>query len=478
LALVERVEALARQPDRRFFHWEIEFPEVFFGFADLQERHLKHKNDILEGSAGFDAVVGNPPYGGTLDAFTKGALSIHVPLTKSNPDTAIAFMEHGMHLLKRVGWLGVIVPKPLTYSYSWRETRAFLSGSLRQLLDVSRAWHEVLLEQVVIVAEKGKCQESYLRQTMMEGCLSPARVIASAWAQRFDTLPCALTDREQQLLEAARIDRLTVGDICKTFRGLGLQREISNVGQIPIVGGRDLERWRIRSFSGYLAEIGPDQLAKFQRPKLLFQNIIAHVVNPDPHVMLIGSYDTNCTITLDTVNNIIARSPETDLLAVLALLHSQFANWFVFAVIYNKAIRTMHFDQYFLNKLPLPPHFAELQDTLATSARISINAALRAGGVLTQVNEEWRALGVSKLWSEKRATGALVNACSGMDGAHDEIAPPPVRLAWSSFLRRFAPDLRDALREKRMASATIDETILSAYGAEDFREILPRSVNT
>jgi hypothetical protein len=62
LALVERVEALARQPDRRFFHWEIEFPEVFFGFADLQERHLKHKNDIAEGTAGFDAVVGNPPY--------------------------------------------------------------------------------------------------------------------------------------------------------------------------------------------------------------------------------------------------------------------------------------------------------------------------------------------------------------------------------------------------------------------------------
>lgn len=61
-ALVGQVEDLARQADRRFFHWEIEFPEVFFGFADADGRRIKHKDQIIAGSAGFDAVVGNPPY--------------------------------------------------------------------------------------------------------------------------------------------------------------------------------------------------------------------------------------------------------------------------------------------------------------------------------------------------------------------------------------------------------------------------------
>ena len=60
--LVAQVEALARRPDRRFFHWDIEFPEVFFGFIDADERQIKHKDKIKEGSAGFDCVVGNPPY--------------------------------------------------------------------------------------------------------------------------------------------------------------------------------------------------------------------------------------------------------------------------------------------------------------------------------------------------------------------------------------------------------------------------------
>jgi hypothetical protein len=60
--LVAEVEALARKPGMRFFHWEIEFPEVFFRYADADGRRFKHKNEIRSGSAGFDAVVGNPPY--------------------------------------------------------------------------------------------------------------------------------------------------------------------------------------------------------------------------------------------------------------------------------------------------------------------------------------------------------------------------------------------------------------------------------
>ncbi|MFQ6044115.1 MAG: Eco57I restriction-modification methylase domain-containing protein, partial [Candidatus Poribacteria bacterium] len=43
-------QVLARTADRRFFHWELEFPEVFFEEGGWKE------------NPGFDAVVGNPPY--------------------------------------------------------------------------------------------------------------------------------------------------------------------------------------------------------------------------------------------------------------------------------------------------------------------------------------------------------------------------------------------------------------------------------
>ncbi len=43
--------------ERRFFHWELEFPEVFYGPRPGTERTIER----LKG-AGFDAVIGNPPY--------------------------------------------------------------------------------------------------------------------------------------------------------------------------------------------------------------------------------------------------------------------------------------------------------------------------------------------------------------------------------------------------------------------------------
>src|SRR5712691_1311031 len=47
--------ALSLAEAKRFFHWELEFPEVFFDEAKRKE------------NGGFDAVVGNPPYGIVFD---------------------------------------------------------------------------------------------------------------------------------------------------------------------------------------------------------------------------------------------------------------------------------------------------------------------------------------------------------------------------------------------------------------------------
>ena len=49
-ALFERAQESARQ--KRFFHWKLEFPEVFI---DLTV-------NAWAKDGGFDAVVGNPPY--------------------------------------------------------------------------------------------------------------------------------------------------------------------------------------------------------------------------------------------------------------------------------------------------------------------------------------------------------------------------------------------------------------------------------
>jgi hypothetical protein len=340
------------------FHWERGFPEVF----ENQDEH---------GSTGFDCVVGNPPYGADLAPDARRAVTRLLPLMQHNGDTAVGFIERAETLVRDGGRVGLVVPKPLTYSFSWRHMRRFLRGRVLHLVDVSRAWEQVLLEQIILVFAKPKTAREYWGAAILNGKASAATRQPWAIADRYDTLPCALGDEELGLLGRLALSTDHVGDICRTFRGIGCQRLLNRTGAIPVIGGRDLERWRVRSCSGFLDTSG--DLTVYARPKLVFQNIIAHIARPVPHIKLIGAYDRTGTVTLDTVNNIIARHDNVDLLAVVALLHSELVNWFVHAVIYNKAIRTMHFDQYFLNKIPLPKEFERVQARLANLARECID---------------------------------------------------------------------------------------------------------
>lgn len=100
-AQAEATLARAREiwQHKRFFHWEIEFPEVFF------DEYGRHKGD----AAGFDAVVGNPPYHVTLDADERQFLNSEANHSGNGRlDTAALFVELGLVVLR--GWIGFLLP--------------------------------------------------------------------------------------------------------------------------------------------------------------------------------------------------------------------------------------------------------------------------------------------------------------------------------------------------------------------------------
>jgi hypothetical protein len=96
----------------RFFHWELEFPEVFIDLAraDWQE------------NGGFDAVVGNPPYVDvSLDSYWKTNLAC------SGARNLYAFMlEKSFTVSKRAGRIGQIVPLSLVCSSRMAGLRSWL----------------------------------------------------------------------------------------------------------------------------------------------------------------------------------------------------------------------------------------------------------------------------------------------------------------------------------------------------------------
>jgi len=97
-AAIEEARRLWRE--KRFFHWDLEFPEVF---VDL------HKRDWAE-NPGFDAVIGNPPYGIVFDIPEKNYIEETFPSFIRNNDLYAAFAEGGTGLLQSNGLTAMIVP--------------------------------------------------------------------------------------------------------------------------------------------------------------------------------------------------------------------------------------------------------------------------------------------------------------------------------------------------------------------------------
>lgn len=329
----------------------------------------------------FDVVVGNPPYGTPADAAYRGQLSRALPLMRSSGDLAAAFLERSLGLAKAHGQVGLVLPKPLTYSFAWRHVRAAVRGRVVWMCDVGRGWDDVLLEQVLAVFDSAERPgDTYRAALLDDGRSASLPAVSRHLCERFDVLLSGLSRAACERLRSMRFASVTVGDLCKTFRGLPWQRRVTAAGDLPVFGGRDLRRWGVRSSSGSVIGTERDSdLARFLQPKLLFQNIIAHIECPQPHIRLIGTVDEDRRVTLDTVNNLIARCTEVDLKAVLALLHSEPVNWLLYNVIYNRAIRTMHFDQYFLDKIPLPPGWQALQPRLSALAQQCLDLSASAG---------------------------------------------------------------------------------------------------
>ena len=100
------------------FHWQSAFPAVFK-------------------QGGFDAVIGNPPYGVILENFEKDYYINIFKTTEGRFDKYELFIEKGINLLNKNGELGFIIPSPILTNLYIRKLRKLLieETSIQELIN-------------------------------------------------------------------------------------------------------------------------------------------------------------------------------------------------------------------------------------------------------------------------------------------------------------------------------------------------------
>ncbi len=143
-------KALNFADKKKFFHWELEFPEVYY------------ENGKPKAQPGFDVVIGNPPY---IDSerMTKRLpeerkfLAKRLETARGNWDVYIAFLEKGINLLKYKGILSFITPdKWLAKPFGDSFRKKFLPNFLRLTRAGREVFQEAKVDAVISFFQKGK----------------------------------------------------------------------------------------------------------------------------------------------------------------------------------------------------------------------------------------------------------------------------------------------------------------------------------
>lgn len=232
-SVAEKAQAAATR--YRFFHWQLEFPEVFFAPRPGTTQDIQ-----LTPDGGFDAVIGNPPY----DELSEWALGspvaaekflraqrVYAPALGGRLNWFQFFAVRAMTVARRAGRHSFIVPMSLMADQ--------FSLPLREMILDSHA-----IESLEALPQKDDPSRRVFKEAKLPTCVYVLKVGAGPAEARIRTHPANLIEEESPAY-TARPEELAL--VSPTNRGLPLVSEEGWATILLLVGSDHL---------GKLAEYG------------------------------------------------------------------------------------------------------------------------------------------------------------------------------------------------------------------------------
>ncbi|HHT9124867.1 MAG TPA: Eco57I restriction-modification methylase domain-containing protein [Candidatus Brocadiia bacterium] len=310
------------------FDWKAEFPQI-----------IK--------AGGFDAVIGNPPYGAQFSNSEKNHLFIKYPLIKGQPESYEYFLFCALRLASKGGLVSFIVPTNFIESERAEGLRSILleSGHI-QLLSSFRynVWRKSAAETLVIVYQKG-CAGGITRVVHPQSPnefmndVGAAEVNQPDWqmfsGKRF------LIRGDAGLIRKIETDKLQLDALCDLTQGIIVYKTRKDSARnLYVSNKREGREWKKlldteSSIGRYGLSWGkrylkygewlwcPRDPKYFEQPKILF----VRLRNKALPRKLIATYDEEGFYNRDNFNNIILKDTRYSLKFILGLFNSCLLNY-------------------------------------------------------------------------------------------------------------------------------------------------------
>lgn len=198
------------------FNWQKAFPEVFE-------------------QSGFDAVIGNPPYGASFSESELSYFKSKYQTSVWRGESYLLFIEKGMTLLKQNGFQGFIIPDTLLNLGFTASSRHFLlqHSNLNELVLLpSNVFSGATVDTIILLAQKATFKQSFHKTNVRVYVFSKKSTInqisdadrqfeidTETWFTQ-DAFNLQADSTENELLEKLERNKKQIQDIAEMFSGI------------------------------------------------------------------------------------------------------------------------------------------------------------------------------------------------------------------------------------------------------------------
>jgi type I restriction-modification system DNA methylase subunit len=314
------------------FNWQNEFPDVF-------------------AKGGFDVVIGNPPYGATLNKEEKLFLKDNYKITEYNYDTYKFFFELSINILKKKGLLGFITPNTFLVVENGVLLRNLLFEENRiiELYETFNVFPDAVVEPMTSIIQKTSSKENFEFNVLLDS-RDKNKLTKLSFSHGYVLKKENLifnyreTEQERDLHETiiSKSEKLSQFAFVKAGvkpyeKGKGNPQQTNDIVKekpfnsynakddswFKLIRGTQVNRYNI-SWDGEYLKYG-EWLAAPRNPNIFFEPKIVIRRTDD---RLLSSYDNNNLVGLNSIHCMQLKSKDFSYKYLLALINSKLCNWF------------------------------------------------------------------------------------------------------------------------------------------------------